>query len=158
MLVSPAFNGTPGALGPYRVAEAGMRCDPRWRAGSADPSLDYGALILDDPIPGRRLGWFDLQAYDDDRLKALQAQICGYPMRGGGRSQFSNEGRFEAVEKQALRYRFATVTGMSGAPVFAKVGEDYVVVGIHTASDSRGDSARRIDKGLRNFLKGQVGS
>lgn len=159
ILVSPAFNGTPGALGPYRVPDAGMRCDPRWRAGSADPSLDYGALILDDPTPGRQLGWFDLEAYDDDRLKALQVQICGYPMRGGaGRSQFRNEGRFEAIEKQALRYRFATVTGMSGAPVFAKVGEDYVVVGIHTASDGRGDSARRIDSGLRRFLRGLSGA
>ncbi len=158
ILVWPARNGGAGTLGPYRVPEGGMRCDPRWRAGSTDPSLDYGVLILDDPTPGRQVGWFELEAYDDARLGALQVQICGYPFRAGGRAQFSNEGRFQAVERQALRYRFATAVGMSGAPVFAKAGEKYVAVGIHTASDSRGDSARRIDNGLRTFLRGFGGA
>jgi V8-like Glu-specific endopeptidase len=157
ILVWPARNGAAGTLGPYRVPDNGMHCDPRWRAGSADPSLDYGALVLDDPTPGRQLGWFDLQAFDDGRLRGLDVQICGYPFRAGGRSQFRNEGRFQDVERQALRYRFATVVGMSGAPVFAKVGDGWVAVGIHTGSDGRGDSARRIDTGLRQFLKGLSG-
>lgn len=158
ILVSPSRNGAAGTLGPFRVPDKGMRCDPRWRAGSTDSSLDYGVLILDDPAPGRQVGWFDLDAYDDSRLGALQVQICGYPFRSGGRAQFSNEGRLQDVEKQVLRYRFGTVRGMSGAPVFAKVGNEYVVVGIHTGSDSRGDSARRIDSGLRTFLKGLSGA
>ena len=157
ILVWPAFNGS-GTLGPYQVPAAGMRCDPRWRAGNTDPSLDYGVLILDDPAPGRQVGWFDLEAYDDSRLRSLQVQICGYPFRGGGRAQFSNQGQFQDVRTQALRYRFATVRGMSGAPVFAKVGDKYVAVGIHTASDPQGDSARRIDAGLRQFLRGLSGA
>ncbi|HEX8573714.1 MAG TPA: hypothetical protein VF759_13290 [Allosphingosinicella sp.] len=156
ILVWPAFNRS-GTLGPYRVPKSRMHCDSRWRAGSTDASLDYGVLVLDDPAPGRQVGWFDVEALDDSKLRSLQVQICGYPFRGGGRAQFSNEGRFQDVEARALRYRFQTVVGMSGAPLFAKVGEKYVAVGIHTGTGSAGDSARRIDADLRGFLQGLSG-
>ena len=146
ILVSPAFDGATAPFGTYRVHQT--YCDPAWLSGSPDPSLDFGVLVLDDDIVGRRLGWFGYASYDDRQLTRLLVNVSGYPARRASRTQHYNGGRVDEVSKQFLRYTFDTVGGMSGAPIFALFGEQRVVVGIHTSGNDRANRARRIDRPL----------
>ncbi len=146
IMVSPAYDGSVAPFGTYRATRTW--CDPRWLATADDPALDFGALRIDDPTVGQRLGWFGYAAYDSRQLNKLLLNVCGYPTDRQPRTQHFNGGRLDDVDPSFLRYSFDTVGGMSGAPIFSRFDTQRVVVGIHTSGNDRGNRARRIDAGI----------
>lgn len=146
IMVSPAYDGNTAPFGTFRATRT--YCDPRWLAGEMDPALDFGALMIDDPTVGRRLGWFGFAVFDRSQLNNMLLNVCGYPTDRAPRTLYYNGGRLDDLDDQFLRYTFDTVGGMSGAPIFARFDTQRVVVGIHTSGNSNANRARRIDARL----------
>ncbi len=150
ILISPGYDGSIAPFG--TVAASQTYCDPAWLAGSTDPALDFGVIMLDDASVGMRLGWFGFASYSDAQLVPLLVNVSGYPGDRSPRTQYFNGGRVEEAAPQFLLYAFDTEGGMSGSPIFALFGDKRVVVGIHTYGSDRINRARRIDDGLFDLL------
>jgi glutamyl endopeptidase len=150
ILVAPGYDGREAPFATYPVIET--HCDVGWLAGDENASLDYGALVLEKSVAGRRLGWFGLAVYDDGDLDKMILNLSGYPTDRRVATQYFTGGRLLGTDASFLHYNFDTSAGMSGAPVFALFDQQRVAVGIHTSAGSRFNQARRIDSGLYDFL------
>jgi glutamyl endopeptidase len=151
ILISPGFDGV---LPPSEVyPPAQTFCDPAWLAGSTDPALDYGVLMLADPTIGARFGQLAIAAPSNSAIKNLAVQVSGYPGSGyPSRAQHFDGGKFKNTAKTLLTYTFDTFEGMSGSPLFAQIGGVWTAVGIHTSGSASDNRGRRIDAGLLAVL------
>lgn len=151
ILVSPGFNGQLPPSESYPPVQT--YCDPAWLAGTNDPALDYGVLLLGDPAIGPRFGQFAIAALGDSALKSLAVQVSGYPGSGyPSRAQHFDGGKFKNTAKKLLTYTFDTFEGMSGSPLFAQIAGQWTAVGIHTGGSTSDNRGRRIDTALRDLL------
>ncbi|MCY1649182.1 trypsin-like peptidase domain-containing protein [Caulobacter sp. SL161] len=150
ILVSPGWNGAAAPFGTF--AAASIHCHPTWLANAGPDNLDFGVITLNDPMPGQRLGWFGIAAYDSNQLLPLLVNVCGYPGDRNPRTQYFNGGRLHDVTSEFLMYPFDTEVGMSGSPIFALFKDQRIVVGIHTGGTNQVNRARRIDASLYEFL------
>lgn len=150
ILVTPAYNGVTAPFGTFSATQT--YCDPAWLAGSTDPALDYGVVLMDDASVGARLGWFGMASYSNAQLVPLLVNVSGYAADRSLRTQYYNGGRIEHVKPRFLLYEFDTEGGMSGSPIFALFGDKRVAVGIHTYGSDRINRARRIDDKLFDLL------
>lgn len=156
ILISPGFDGTLPPSESFSPVQT--QCDPAWLAGTGKPELDYGVLVLGDPAIGPRFGQFAIAALSDSELKNLAVQVSGYPGSGyPSRAQHFDGGKFKNTAKQLLTYTFDTFEGMSGSPLFAQIGGQWTVVGIHTGGSASDNRGRRIDAGLLAVLQGFAG-
>jgi V8-like Glu-specific endopeptidase len=118
-----------------------------------DPSRDYGAVILPEPLT---LGFFGHEAMDAGALKALPyVHVCGYPGEELGKPDGTLWGtarRLQAVRADTLVYNLSTHEGQSGAPVFYTNGDQRVVVGIHTSGNDFGNYATRITDDVYDMI------
>ena len=120
-------------------------------------------IFLDDPHTGTRLGNFDVQVWDDNTLKNLNAKISGYPAdRDRAQYQYFHERPIQNSTASTILYDVDTYGGQSGSPVWSDTEEDGIVaVGIHTTGSVAGNSATRITApvmaNLRYWLNAQGG-
>jgi glutamyl endopeptidase len=154
IFVSPGFSGSTDSFGTYPAVQ--FWCESAWSDHSRQPApdeLDYGVLLISDPSVGQRLGTFGVAAYSDSQLLGMQLSVSGYPAeRNFSRAQHYNGGRIKRVIDKFLIYGFDTLGGMSGAPIFAKFGEQRIAVGIHTSGNDLENRARRIDPALQQVI------
>ncbi len=151
ILVSPGFDGQLPPAESYAPVQT--YCDPAWAAGTDDPQLDYGVLLLGDPAISQRFGQFATAALSTSALKALAVQVSGYPGSGyPSRAQHFDGGKFKNVASKLCTYTFDTFEGMSGSPLFAQISGQWTAVGIHTSGSTSANSGRRIDTALKALL------
>lgn len=148
--VTPGYDGQHAPFG--SVVASKIHCDPAWMAGSNDPSLDYGVVLLADGTLGKRLGWFGLASFPDAQLSKMLVNVSGYAADLLPRTQYFNGGRITEVTASFVGYDFDTSEGMSGAPIFARFRDQRVAIGIHTMGSDFGNRARRIDDALYELL------
>jgi V8-like Glu-specific endopeptidase len=130
-----------GDLGPPIEAE-----DAASVAGwvtDADPEQDYGAIAL--PAGVHTPGWFGFGSFSDQVLAASVGNIAGFPVDKPAGTLWGHARRLSQVRPNIIFYEIDTYGGMSGAPVIAWGGQDYVVVGIHNYGDIAGNRATRIN-------------
>jgi V8-like Glu-specific endopeptidase len=150
ILVSPGWNGSSAPFGTF--AAASIHCHPTWLASAGPDNLDFAVITLADPMPGQRLGWFGIAAYERNQLLPLLVNVSGYPSDRRPQTQYFNGGRLHDVNDDFLMYPFDTEVGMSGSPIFAMFKDQRIVVGIHTGGMSQINRARRIDATLYRFM------
>lgn len=147
--VIPAQNGV--NVKPYGTAVSNnLRSVTGWTQNK-NRENDYGAIILPaNKRLGDVTGYFGYAVRDNAYLAASVMNLSGYP--GDKPSPGSPKGteqwfmslKPKSISTRVITYDIDTMGGQSGAPVWLKVGESRVCVGIHTNGHSSGNSATRI--------------
>ena len=140
--VIPALNE---AARPYQSGtSSNLKTTTGW-IQSKSRDNDYGAIILPANYrPGATAGYFGYAVKDDSYLMSAVLNISGYPGDKGGNQQWFMALKPKSVSARVISYDIDTMGGQSGAPVWVKVGDARVCVGIHTNGHSSGNSATRI--------------
>lgn len=136
-----------------------------WIDGQA-ADHDIAAIHLSEPL-GNRTGIFPVQQPDDADLVGRMVNVSGYPTdKELARAQYHHANRIMAVTPRRLFYEIDTVTGQSGAPVWAQDTAESppVCVGIHaygvpgTPIDLHitANSAPRFDNAVLGILRDWV--
>jgi glutamyl endopeptidase len=120
--------------------------------------FDYGAIFLPASAAeaGTQVGNFEVQALAPSDLRALNAQISGYPAdRDRASFQYFHARPLVDVTETRLVYDIDTFGGQSGSPVWQETLENGVIaVGIHTTGGSTSNLATRISEPvLDTFIK-----
>lgn len=140
--VTPGLDASHAPFGSMLATE--LRVPDEWVA-SRQPAFDYGAIILDADATANATGCFEPASLDDATLTGTPANLCGYPIDlDDGMCQYYNSRRIASVDEKALHYDIDTFAGMSGGPIWLRLGDRRVVVGIHTTGSSIGNSAVRL--------------
>jgi glutamyl endopeptidase len=106
---------------------------------------DYGCIILPkDCRPGDRTGIFGFAVKDDQYLLNAYLNLSGYPGDKGGNQQWFMAHKAKSVTPRIIYYEIDTMGGQSGSPVWVKVGNTRLAIGIHTNGNVTGNSATRI--------------
>lgn len=116
------------------------------------PEHDYGVILLKDPRLGHQLGWFGTAGYDTPPA-GLPAQVCGYSRDTSLPTQYYNGGRVSNWSDAFVHYTFDTEEGMSGSPVFTKIGDKRYVIAIHSYGDRAMNRGRRVSGAAFAMLK-----
>jgi glutamyl endopeptidase len=131
---------------PFRSAVGRRFRAPEGWIRSADTNVDYGAIVLDEPL-GRRTGFFSFGALSDAQLRSTDANISGYPAdRDQASRQYFHARTIAAVNPRRLFYDIDTFGGQSGSPIFLNVDGRRIAVGVHTTGGSRSNSGTRITR------------
>jgi glutamyl endopeptidase len=139
--VIPGLDGTDRPFG--EATSSRLRAVDGW-IDDADPTHDYGAILLDEDL-GQNTGSFAFAALSDIELTASDANISGYPGDlENGRRQFFHARTIQQVTPNRLLYDIDTFGGQSGSGIWLKTGGDRVAIGIHTTGSSSGNSGVRI--------------
>jgi len=104
---------------------------------SGDSTADLGAIELGTDV-GSGTGVFHL-GFPSVVKDVTTLNIAGYPAdRESGRALFHGTGTALAVEDDELFYAgtLDTYGGQSGAPIWVVIGEDLVLVGVHSGSNA----------------------
>lgn len=136
-----------------------------WIDGQA-ADHDIAAIHLSEPL-GNRTGIFPVQQRDDADLVGRMVNVSGYPTdKELARAQYHHANRIMAVTPRRLFYEIDTVTGQSGAPVWAQDTAESppVCVGLHaygvpgTPIDLHitANSAPRFDNAVLGILRDWV--
>ncbi|AQR61649.1 hypothetical protein BZG35_08285 [Brevundimonas sp. LM2] len=123
----------------------------QWRRGFK-LDYDYGVILLADGALGHQLGWFGIAGYDDPPQN-MPAQVCGYAEGTPSPTQYYNGGRTSHWTEDFVYYTFDTGQGMSGSPVFVRLGEARHVIGIHTYGEPTINRARRLSGHAYDLLR-----
>lgn len=136
-----------------------------WIDGQA-ADHDIAAIHLSEPL-GNQTGIFPVQQRDDADLVGRMVNVSGYPTdKELARAQYHHANRIMAVTPRRLFYEIDTVTGQSGAPVWAQDTAESppVCVGLHaygvpgTPIDLHitANSAPRFDNAVLGILRDWV--
>jgi glutamyl endopeptidase len=148
--VIPALND---GIRPYQSgSSSNLKSTTGW-VQSKNRDNDYGAIILPANYrPGATAGYFGYGVKDDSYLMSSVLNISGYPGDKGGNQQWFMALKPKSVSSRVITYDIDTMGGQSGAPVWVKVGEARMCVGIHTNGHTSGNSATRIVSAVYNNL------
>lgn len=121
---------------------------------------DYGAIILPtNKRLGDQTGYFGYATKEDSYLANAVMNLSGYPGdkpnpgSPKGTEQWFMALKPKSVSPRVITYNIDTMGGQSGAPVWVKVGESRICVGIHTNGHSSGNSATRIVSTVFNNIQ-----
>ena len=115
--------------------------------------FDYGMILLDDDMPGQRLGWFEVASEPDAGLLHTQANISGYPAdRDYANFQYFHARPLARVTETRLEYDIDTAGGQSGSPIWIDTEDGIIAVGIHTNGAATGNSGTRINEDVMKNL------
>src|SRR5262249_2313115 len=125
-----------------------LRAADEWTR-AANIRADYGAIILPDPSLGLQVGAFEISAFGDAEITGPEANLSGYPIDrddGLGTRQYYHARRIARVTPELLYYDIDTFGGMSGAPIWVRVGQRRVVIGIHSTGSPAENWGVRINQ------------
>lgn len=110
--------------------------------------FDYGVIHLDSDRVGQQIGNFEVAAFPDAVLNAVNAKISGYPAdRDQAQFQYFHERPIQSVTPTRLAYDIDTFGGQSGSPIWQDTVENgLVAIGIHTTGAISGNSGTRINE------------
>jgi V8-like Glu-specific endopeptidase len=103
------------------------------------------------------VGILPIRILDDAELVGPTANLCGYPTDLDdmqGKYQYYHARRLEQVTPSRLCYDIDTHGGMSGGPLWLRIGEDRFVVGVHTNGSPGGNWGVRISKRVADEMDG----
>ncbi|WP_207515559.1 trypsin-like serine peptidase [Longitalea luteola] len=140
--VIPGLNDAARPYGSY--VGTSFRSVTGWVSGKKR-EYDYGCIILPRTSrPGDRTGIFGFAVKDNAYLLNAYLNTAGYPGDKGGNQQWFMVSKAKSVAPRIIYYEIDTMGGQSGSPVWVKVGNSRLAVGIHTNGHISGNSATRI--------------
>jgi glutamyl endopeptidase len=137
--VIPGRNGSTAPFGVYDSTK--VRVSASWLP-NLDPSADYGAVQLDQPV-GNTVGWFGCGIFTDDQLSAAELSVVGYPFDKPLGTMWGESGPVQA-QPTTLSYRMSCYPGQSGAPLYALINGNAWVAGIHSGGQGSANNGVRI--------------
>jgi V8-like Glu-specific endopeptidase len=106
------------------------------RRGSARKPFDYGVIELSRPF-ARPTRFMPVRALDERELSRLTASglvtVAGYPGDRPVGTMWRHSERLKRFTSQMLYYSVDTCPGHSGSPVWTKIGDERVIIGVHTS-------------------------
>jgi V8-like Glu-specific endopeptidase len=145
--------GRNAASEPYgRSTQSDLRSVVGWTQ-NRNSEYDYGAVLLRNGAAfGERVGTFGFAAYGDGELRSKIGNLSGYPGDKPTGTQWYHALGIKSVAARRLVYDIDTAGGQSGAPVWRKIAQSRIAVGIHTNGSQSGNSATRIVVPVRNNI------
>ncbi len=147
--VIPGRNGTESPHGRHSSTHY---CSVKGWRDRKDSRFDYGAILLDRPW-GDDLGYFGFDNRSDSDLQSYQVNVAGYPGDKERGTLWWHARDVGEVNAHSFSYLVDTYRGQSGAPVWAKLEDDRVGLGIHTYGSDTSNSATRINQPVFDNLK-----
>jgi len=118
----------------------------------ADPTYDYGAIILPTPL-GEQTGWLGFGVFTDDTLTSSIGNITGYPGDKPDGTQWYDHRRIAAVDNRKVYYDIDTAGGQSGSAVYRIENGKRFAVAIHAYGGATVNSGTRINTPVMNNIK-----
>jgi V8-like Glu-specific endopeptidase len=126
--VSPGTDARSRPYGSQKSAD--LRSVDKW-VNDQDNKYDLGAIILPNDKFGKELGYFGFQALSTKSLKATELNTAGYPGDKPRGTLWFMAGPVSKVDCAVISYMIDTYGGQSGSPVWTKIDDKRVAVGIH---------------------------
>ncbi|WP_394822034.1 trypsin-like serine peptidase [Pendulispora albinea] len=140
--VTPGRNGSNNSFGQCKAV--GLRSVRGW-VNMRKREYDYAAIILPyDYAKKQRPSAFGFATYSDTVLKSARLNLAGYPGDRPAGTIWYHGRKAKAVKSQTLIYDIDSMGGQSGSPVWVRLNEKRIMVGIHTNGSPNGNSATRI--------------
>lgn len=158
--VIPGRNGTgPGSRPFGSVVATRFRSVAGW-VNQGDPESDYAAIILPPGSApnGGQVGTFEIAAYSDAELRALDLSLAGYPADKQGsetQTMWFDVKKTKRVTARQIFYDVDTYGGQSGAPVYVVRENRGVAVAIHaygTSAAVTSNSGTRITEAVASRI------